>query len=229
MTGRDKLHQTISDLLQTLNINNNRLSLHTEQLSELDVDVLRKQCIDLYETINLLPHANAKLAQSVPAEEEETTSQEQHKLIYEEEIRAQDTSSESVKDEFKEELEEIEELEEPEAPKEEVKVEIQEEENKSIHMKLQDEAEMVSLFEKFNSKPIDSIAKAITISKRFEFQNNFFDGDAKNYKEFIEMIDAAGEREAAFQIYHEYKKKLGWDNEDLKDELKSLLYRKYAT
>lgn len=215
MTGRDEIHQTISDLLQTLNINNNRLSLHSEQISELDVDVLRKQCIDLYEAINLLPFANARVEEVISEVPEESAEKK-----VEEAPEIQEVSKEA---ELKEEA--INEAK----PEEEPKVEPKNEENRSIHMKLQDEAEMVSLFEKFNSKPIDSIAKAITISKRFEFQNNFFDGDAKNYKTFIELIDAAGEREAAFQIYHEYKNKLGWDNEDLKDELKSLLYRKYAT
>jgi hypothetical protein len=29
-------------------------------------------------------------------------------------------------------------------------------------------------------------------------------------------------------VYHEYKIKYQWDNEELKDELKSLMYRKYA-
>ena len=87
---------------------------------------------------------------------------------------------------------------------------------------------MLSLFEKFSSKPIDSISKAISIAKRFEFQSEFFDGDAKAYKGFIEALDSAGDREASFEIYHKYKTELKWDNEDLKDELKVLLYRKYA-
>lgn len=227
MTHRDQLHAKISDLLQTLNINNNRLSLHAEQLSDLDVDVLRKQCIDLYETINLLPLAKASATPEVIKQEQEVIQPKAEEAKVE--APKQEEISEAPVDEVEEKVEEAQAEDSKETV---VEVNVEETEKKterSIHMKLQDEAEMVSLFEKFNSKPIDSIAKAITISKRFEFQNNFFDGDAQNYKKFIELIDGASDREDAFQIYHEYKNKLGWDNEDLKDELKSLLYRKYAT
>ncbi len=203
---RMERHNRITELLESLAINNNRLSLHEEEISVLDIEVLKKQCIALYEEILLLasPVDHSK--------QQETIKQEVSKELVPE--------VEADKPEVKEELVDVN--EEPEN----VPVE---DEPKSIHMKLQDEAEMVSLFEKFNSKPIDNISRAISISKRFEFQNNFFEGDAKEYKNFISLIDTAGDREAAFQIYHEYKSRLKWDNEELKDELKSLLYRKYAT
>ena len=87
---------------------------------------------------------------------------------------------------------------------------------------------MLSLFEKFSSKPIDSIAKGVSVAKRFEFQSAFFDGDNKAYNQFMASLDDAGGREAAFAVYHDYKSKYEWDNEELKDELKSLMYRKYV-
>ena len=52
--SREELHQRISDLLEMLTVNNNRLSLHEEKLSQLDIDVLRKHCIDLYDSVNKL-------------------------------------------------------------------------------------------------------------------------------------------------------------------------------
>ena len=219
MANRDQIHLRISDLLETLNINNNRLSLHAEELSDLDVLVMRKQCIDLYEQINLLTDYRGDTPKTEVEVGEHKIEPPQQKP---KEVEIEETV-EKIKESVSEENLEIK------TEKIDKSAKAKDPEVRSIHMKHQDEAEMVSLFEKFNSKPISTISEAITISKRFEFQNNFFDGDAANYKEFIHKIDDAGDREAAFAIYHDYKKRLAWDNEDLKDELKSLLYRKYIT
>ncbi len=88
--------------------------------------------------------------------------------------------------------------------------------------------EIQSLFEKFSSHPIESIPRAISIAKRFEFQSEFFDGDAQAYNKFMQDVDAAGSRDAAFEVYHAAKAKYTWENDDLRDELKALLYRKYV-
>ena len=217
MNTREEIHETIDELLGQLSIHNNRLSLHEEKLSQLDIDVLRKLCIDLYDKVNRLV-LEGKLSGSA-AKAEQPVQKEKA----------------SVPEPAKEE----EPIAEPVAQKEEVaedtvkqaapEVELKQEQKKAPAKPQKHDAEMISLFEKFNSKPIDEINKAISISKRFEFQNNFFDGDSKNYKAFIDQLDQAGDREAAFEIYHDYKNRLNWENEELKDELKSLLYRKYNT
>lgn len=226
--SREQLHQTISDLLETLDNNHNRLILHEERISQLDIDVLRKQCIDLYDAINRLALTGKKAVQSLPeAVGEKTMETNVPEPAVVEKVEVKEEVAEVLKPETKEEKSEesVRKVENKVAKKDTKKAD---EEPRSIHKKLQEEQEMVSLFEKFNSKPIDSIAKAINISKRFEFQNNLFDGDGAAYKEFIDKIDSASNREAAFQVYHTYKNDLNWTNEDLKDEIKSLLYRKYS-
>ena len=50
--SRDKIHNRIDQLLAMLSIHNSRLSLHAEKLSQLDIDVFRKHCIDLYDEVN---------------------------------------------------------------------------------------------------------------------------------------------------------------------------------
>lgn len=213
--NRTERHRRISELLESLSINNNRLSLHDEEISALDLEVLKKQCVALYEELMMLAQADPEPMQQAIQEVEKKVEEIQtnNKQELEVPVQEEDIPKQVEKETPSNDAPEVPTMEEPQ----------------SIHMKLQDEAEMVSLFEKFNSKPIGDISKAISISKRFEFQNNFFDGDAKEYKNFISKIDGAGDRESAFQIYHEYKNRLEWENEDLKDELKSLLYRKYAT
>ena len=50
--SRDKIHNRIDELLGMLSIHNRRLSLNAEKLSQLDIDVFRKYCIDLYDEVN---------------------------------------------------------------------------------------------------------------------------------------------------------------------------------
>jgi hypothetical protein len=212
MKSREEIHKSIDELIQQLNIHNNRLSLHEERISQLDVDVLRKQCIDLYEYVNRLALAGKLLAKAGKVSQSEQVVEE----------RKQESDPEPTTEQ-KEET-----IEAPVAETSKADAELKPEKQKQGGKKKVDE-EMISLFERYNSKPIDNISKAISISKRFEFQNNFFEGDAQTYKSFIVSLDEAGDREAAFEIYHEHKKRLNWENEELKDELKSLLYRKYGT
>ncbi|MBR9918974.1 hypothetical protein GYB29_15190 [bacterium] len=228
MNTREEIHNKIDELLGQISLHNNRISLHDEKISQLDVDVLRKHCIDLYDQVNMLVLASRKSSgvskqadtKQVEASEpvEETVKEAPKAEVKPEPLKAEEPAKVETKQE--------EVKEEPKA-----KVEEKTASKPSSNGKKSEgvDEEMVSLFERYNSKPIDDISKAITISKRFEFQNNFFDGDAAQYKAFIKAIDDAGDRESAFEIYHEHKNRLSWENEDLKDELKSLLYRKYNT
>ena len=216
--SRDSIHQRIDELLGLLSIHNSRLSLHTERLSQLDIDVLRKQCIDLYDQVNMLalqgkiksqtPKIAAQKQEEIPAAAIQTKPVRQHV--------AEAVKTEEVSEPIKETT--------IEPPKEEKK-EVVSQKKSTKHIA---EDEMLSLFEKFSSKPIVSIPKAISVAKRFEFQSVFFDGEASEYNGFMAKLDAAEHREEAFEIYHEYKGRLHWDNEELKDELKVLMYRKHV-
>ncbi|GEM_PF-557525 len=215
--SRDSIHQRIDELLGLLSINNSRLSLHTEKLSQLDIDVLRKQCIDLYDQVNILalqgkiktdtPKVAAPMQEEVLA----TSLQTKDEQEYEAEAAKLKVVAEPIREAAKELPKQ--EKKEPISPKKSTK---------------SAEDEMLSLFEKFSSKPIASIPKAISVAKRFEFQSVFFDGGASEYNGFMAKLDAAEHREEAFEIYQEYKIRLNWDNEELKDELKVLMYRKHV-
>jgi hypothetical protein len=91
-----------------------------------------------------------------------------------------------------------------------------------------EEDEKLSLFEKFSNTPIKNIAKGMSVAKRFEFQNVFFKSDMNAYSEFIQKIDSVTSIDEALEIYKSYKSALEWENEDLLDELKALIYRKYG-
>ena len=188
--SRDKIHNKIDELLGMLSIHNIRLSLHSEELSQLDIDVFRKHCIDLYDEVNglalkgkLESMGNENVEKGIaPIEKSETPTKQKI------------------------------------AKKKE---DIEDDQSKN------DNDEMLSLFEKYSNKPISSIPEGMSIVKRFEFQNVFFDGETSDYNLFISALDNASNREEAFKIYTLYKTERNWDQEELKDELKSLIYRKY--
>ena len=216
--SRDSIHQRIDELLGLLSIQNSRLSLHTERLSQLDIDVLRKQCIDLYDQVNMLAlQGKIKVhAPKVAAQKQEVTPAAPIQTKPEQQQVAEAVKTEEVAEPIKAAT--------IESPKEEKKEAV----NPKNSAKPLAEDEMLSLFEKFSSKPITSIPKAISVAKRFEFQSVFFDGETSEYNGFMAKLDAAEHREEAFEIYHDYKVRLRWDNEELKDELKVLMYRKHV-
>ena len=216
--SRDSIHQRIDELLGLLSIHNSRLSLHTERLSQLDIDVLRKQCIDLYDQVNMLAlQGKIKVhAPKVAAQKQEVTPAAPIQTKPEQQQVAEAVKTEEVAEPIKAAT--------IESPKEEKKEAV----NPKNSAKPLAEDEMLSLFEKFSSKPITSIPKAISVAKRFEFQSVFFDGETSEYNGFMAKLDAAEHREEAFEIYHDYKVRLRWDNEELKDELKVLMYRKHV-
>jgi uncharacterized protein YdcH (DUF465 family) len=195
--SRDSIHQRIDELLGLLSNHNNRLSLHSEKLSQLDIDALRKQCINVYDEVNRLAlHGRIKSKTPTVPDPQEVSAVK----------HTPDPSSfsEPVKPAISEPLV-----------------------NTLIRHKAKADEEMLSLFEKFSSKPIESITKGMSVAKRFEFQSALFDGDHKEYNHFIGQLESAGDLESAFEVYQTYKTKLEWDSEDLKDELKALMYRKY--
>ncbi|MGB1037052.1 MAG: hypothetical protein ACPGYY_00260 [Bacteroidia bacterium] len=227
--SRDKVHSKIDELLGLLSIHNNRLSLHSERLSQLDIDVLRKQCIELYEEINKL----ALQGKIVSPEKVETPIVKQQKATHVVKTEVEVKVEEEPAANEEPAVEKIE----KEGPKPQIQAEPEIEQvvekkatppKKKPKKEARAEEEMLSLFEKFSSKPIESIPRGISVAKRFEFQSEFFDGEAKEYKNFMNLLDSASDREAAFEVYHDYKNKRDWDNEDLKDELKALIYRKHT-
>lgn len=192
----NQTHKRIDELLRLMIDHNHRLRSQDEGISQLDIDVFRKQCIELYEELNKLTVGiHVSLTNEVSPK---------RKSLHNGEEKSTEKSLESTR---------------------EMGVIEQKKVKNNIN---QDNDEMLSLFEKFNNEPITSVTKGISIAKRFEFQKVFFDGDSAAYTTFISQLDEADDREAAFKIYKTYKSQGNWENEELKDELKSLIYRKHG-
>ena len=208
----ENIHSKIDELLELLSIHNGRLSLHAEKLSQLDIDVLRKQCIDLYDQVNLLALQGKIVAkpsvQKITPQESSSTPAPVEQMITEVVLSKNEIKAQPVEEIIEPEVVVIP---EPKLPVKKEKT----------------EDDMLSLFEKFSNQPIESIPKAISLAKRFELQGEFFNDDAEAYNSFIVELDQASSRDRAFEIYHAAKEKYKWENEELRDELKVLMYRKH--
>ena len=210
--SRENIHSKIDELLELLSIHNGRLSLHAEKLSQLDIDVLRKQCIDLYDQVNLLALQGKIVAkpsvQKITPQESSSTPAPVEQMITEVVLSKNEIKAQPVEEIIEPEVVVIP---EPKLPVKKEKT----------------EDDMLSLFEKFSNQSIESIPKAISLAKRFELQGEFFNDDAAAYNSFMVELDQASSRDRAFEIYHAAKEKYKWENEELRDELKVLMYRKH--
>lgn len=103
-------------------------------------------------------------------------------------------------------------------------------ENESLNERLSKNKQPVhNLVEKSKETPIADLAKAISISKKFEFINGLFDGKADAYKACLQTIQNANNIEEAYAfLENEIANTYEWDeNEKLAEEFFSLTRRRF--
>jgi hypothetical protein len=279
---RKSIHEKIAELTELININNNRLFLHDDKIAQLEIDVLRKNVIELYEQINMLHINNLKnkdevvltsgnndkialdtfdvevsepIIQAKPPVKEENIIVDTP--ISDEKIEAIKEVINTIKEEktappIEEKPIEIV-VEKVMPPVEEIKVadlkpaEIVEEptvvkppqqalfhessELKTTSSNPPKEKENKNLFEKYRSAKIDSIKKAISILKKYEYQSGLFKNDPKAYTDAIEMLDNSASGDIAISLLeNSYRKQYEWGEkqENLVEELKELVYRRHS-
>lgn len=88
---------------------------------------------------------------------------------------------------------------------------------------------VINLADKLKDTPIKELVKAISISKKFEFINELFQGNAEAYKSCIAAVESAGSFEnAANYLENNVVDTYAWnDNEDLAAEFYLLVKRRY--
>jgi len=257
--NRESIHRKISEIIELLEVNNNRLFLHEEELSSFDLEYLKKLTLSLYEQIDSLGLSNTQHTISnektpeqediVPASEsavdeeleviqeddtpavaEETIEQHiEEELITEEELDAPGPEPEVVD----EEIQDVEgSLEESDAQQDEEAIE--EESPTSEEPEVEDikeaspSPESANLYERLRLTKIESVKRAISVSKRFEIQNALFDKNADRYNEAISQLDSAESLDAANTILNALSSEFDWDAEDeLVQELQTILLRRY--
>jgi hypothetical protein len=85
------------------------------------------------------------------------------------------------------------------------------------------------IYHKLKNTKLESIKKGISISKRYEIQNELFGNDATLYNKSIQTLDSAGSLDEAVDFFENtLMAERHWDEEDaLVEELRNLLERRY--
>ncbi|MES2618660.1 MAG: hypothetical protein V4613_12330 [Bacteroidota bacterium] len=88
---------------------------------------------------------------------------------------------------------------------------------------------VINVAEKLKELPIKDLAKSISISKKFEFINDLFDGNSEAYKTCIQTIEtSAGYEQATGYLENDVMAKFTWDdNELLAAEFFALVKRRF--
>lgn len=225
---REKTHRKIDELATLISVNNNRMMLHEERIPQLDIDLLRKNAIELYESINLLHIQNLKdKRQSVLLEKADENGTKETGVLPEE------TVVEPIPEAPEPEPEQI--IPEPEVAEKTVETEKTLKVSEELHKteaveKATPKKDKEHLYEKLTRSSIESIKKSISISKRYEMQAALFKNDPDAYNSTINKLDSCDNAEDALNyLNNELKSNYGWNDEDpLVEELYLLVERRYA-
>ncbi|MFT5725047.1 MAG: type IV secretory pathway VirB10-like protein [Bacteroidia bacterium] len=229
---REEIHNEIGNILKLIEINNNRMFLNDTDF-ELDLELLKSHIVKLYglyDQLKVSDDSGAPESTEAPAE---VKKPEPIVIQAKPKVRAK-----KVAVEIKPEPKKVEEpvVETPkivEPPIVEQKEAVEEVEppvkRKKLAIKTPTKAPRNDIYTRFQNTKIDSIKKGISISKRYEIQNELFSNNPTDYNEAIKTLDSQSSFDAAtaylegtLMVNHQ------WEEDDvLVDELRLLLYRRY--
>jgi len=246
-----ELHQKIDSTLNHIQYLNSDFDQRNAEISQLELDLMRKYCIELYDLVNKMGLAakvkNAQLKMAHTPPEKETKKEmvaEPQQVVEEKKVIEPESTLNEVVDEFpKKEEKKLEQVVEKvmlnetpivETPAKKVVNPIAQQDKMSspdsqefVKKILQSTTSNQSLFEKYKSSPISSVTKAISVLKRFEFQSALFKSDVDAYNEFIASLEHAGSLTKAVEVFHVGKRNYQWEEEALELEIMTLIYRRY--
>jgi len=247
--NRESIHRKISEIIELLEVNNNRLFLHEEELSDFDLEYLKKLTLSLYEQIDTLglnnrestvQPENAPVAAPVETlvDEPEVPQDVEEEPDQEIDETAEDESNEEISQEESPESESVEEAtSEVEDKIDETELEEELEVEESPVTEVPDPAPEsdqtptqgnANLYERLRLTKIESIKRAISVSKRFELQNSLFDKSAERYNDAINALDSASSIDSANALLEELGEEFEWDMEaELVQELQTILLRRF--
>lgn len=244
MANRNSIHESIAILSTQIAELNADLTSRND-LSVLDIDLLRKHTIDLYEGVNQLRLAmKDKVEVKVEAEtkvkeEAAITQNPEPETPIEVEVKAE-AEEEAALTQKPEPETPIEVEEEPaltpdpepvtpsETPSEEKVLAAEAKVEADAIKSAGSEEEANDLASKFSNTPINDMKKAISIAKKFEFINALFAGNVEKYAYSIHHMNNLKSGDEAFNYLHDLRAEYKWDDEDKNFlELANLVRRRY--
>lgn len=100
----------------------------------------------------------------------------------------------------------------------------------SVHEKISDKTDDVSLADKLKKNPVTDLKKSIGINEKFSFINELFDGDLQSYNKTIDQLNTCSDLSAAHGLLKTTAQELSWeqDSETLK-LLSDLVERRFKS
>ncbi len=250
---RQDIHRRISELLQHLTSLHEGMEAQSGKIPAVELDVFRKNAIDLYDQLNQLTVANYKSAESVVnTVKEEVTITVEKQVIPEPQpvVEKQPEPVAEIKPEIKEEPVQEEPIAEPVAEvvntvvepeimaepvvMEKVEIKVTREQPTvtgegfvSVNEKLSAPGHVV---DKLKLLPVADIKEAMSTSQRFQYIVNLFGDDFELFTHTVNYINQApNQKEALEFISINIEKKYKWTDENpLVNEFKTLVYRRFV-
>ena len=248
MANRNNTHESIAAFAAQITELNTDLTARKE-LSVLDIDLLRKHMIDLYEEVNRLRlvmkevKVKDKVEDKVEIEEARDknpspiaeTDPEPVEAPTPEEVPVHEPVKEvPVPEPVKEvpvhePVKEVPVHEPAEVPNAEETLQKAEAKVEADAIKsASNEEEANDLASKFSNTPINDLKKAISIVKKFEFINALFQGNVEKYAYSIHHMNNLQSGDDAFTYLHDLRTEYKWEDEDKNFlELANLVRRRY--
>ena len=243
--------------LDEISKTNQQLISENKSASEIEIALLKKQCVDLYETILKLKSAQHKEITEttktivspvvepieevkIPLEkiEQNSVSMEEFEIKeaelfsqLEEEIPVQ-----PVNEIIKEVLEEVllipEEKNEPTLFTEPI---IEKKSNlinlphseQSLHQKISENRQF-DIHERINESKVDSLKSAIGLNKKIAFVNDLFKENTVEYAKAIDKLNSAIDLNESMRFFNELKHQYSWNNDNENVvELEQLIQKRF--
>ncbi|NUM32310.1 MAG: hypothetical protein HUU47_08300 [Bacteroidetes bacterium] len=236
--SKESIHNQIRSILEKFKVQNENLEKEKGKISQLEIDLLRKYCIDLYDLANDLsktdePSKETPKKDEPPVKEvffEPKTLSETEKSIETKEVKTWDPPKFEPINEKAKAIEIPFEAKTEDKEKTSAIIDVINETNKktALHETFSNTREKKEMVEKFANSKISKIIDAIDISKRFELQHNLFKSDNRSFTDSINSLENAGSIDMALKIFDHLAARYHWDTKnDLVKEFKSFIYRKY--
>ncbi|MFT5512406.1 MAG: hypothetical protein ACI8SE_000804 [Bacteroidia bacterium] len=242
---REEIHNEIGNILKLIEINNNRMFLNDTDFA-IDLELQRSYIVRLYGL-----HDQLTISQPTKLEAVKEEVKTPEPVVIKATPKPRPKKAEPVQEEVidkpvveKEVVEEVESIVEPEEivevhpePVVETPVEQASQEKAPEPPVVKKQTKIATkpaiendVYARLKNTKLDSIKKGISISKRYEIQNELFNNNPETYNSAIKTLDNQSDfDEAMSYLEGTLMAEHQWAEDDfLVDELRILLYRRYA-
>ncbi len=220
MSNRTEHHDKIQQITAKLIELNNNFA-NAAQLTSVDIELLRKYTVDLYDELLLLkPEKGITVQPNIPTpvptiinpvvKEESRKNVAPEPIVEEKTIPPPPTEIPTPIEEPR-----SNEVIVPTVPTEikPIAKEKKEETDNSLNTSLQ-KPESEDLASKLGQTPVHDLKKAISINKKFEFISQLFGGDHEGYTKSIHHLNGLKNKDDAMTFFNHLKKENNWDEEN---------------